>query len=352
MTLSRSDERAGWPRIEVVDRRRDDPRTGLFSSRVVDVVRWATAAPERRVVCIVNRTGRVRILACATCRELARCERCQGPLELVDAPDTGEPESSDPAGQAGGPADRFRCRRCGSERPVVCAACGSTRFKALRVGVKRVREELAALAGAPVVELSATPGSRAADPSEPAGDSDRRAPLVVGTEAALHRLTWADVVVFLDFDDELLAPRLRAAEEAMALLARAARLVARPRAGPESGSGRAPGRVLVQTRQPGHEVLHAAVLADPGRLAASELAVRRSLGLPPVTAMARVSGAVADAYGEALRLAAEGTAVSVSGPLQGVWLVRAPDHVALCDLLAAVPRPPGQLRVEVDPVRP
>jgi primosomal protein N' (replication factor Y) len=41
----------------------------------------------------------------------------------------------------------------------------------------------------------------------------------------------------------------------------------------------------------------------------------------------------------------------VRGPLDGTWSVRAPDHAALCDLLAAVPRPPGRLRVEVDPVR-
>ena len=29
-----------------------------------------------RVVCVVNRTGRSRLLACATCGELARCDRC------------------------------------------------------------------------------------------------------------------------------------------------------------------------------------------------------------------------------------------------------------------------------------
>ena len=39
----------------------------------------------------------------------------------------------------------------------------------------------------------------------------------------------ADAVAFLDFDQELLAPRYRAAEQALALLARAARLVGRPR---------------------------------------------------------------------------------------------------------------------------
>jgi primosomal protein N' (replication factor Y) len=336
VVLSRAEERAGWPRIEVVDRRRDDPRTGLWSAPVVEAVRRAASEPGRRVVCIVNRTGRVRVLACASCGELARCEQCSGPLEQVEGED-----SSPPA---------LRCRRCGTTRPLVCAACGSARFKALRIGVRRVREELEALTGSPVVEVSATSGP---DDDASDGDAARGVALVVGTEAALHRVRGADTVVFLDFDDELLAPRLRAGEDAMALLARAARLVGRPGpvGGRDHGSGRAPGRIVVQTRQPGHDVLRAAVLADPGRLAASELQVRRALRLPPVTAAARVSGAGADEYGAALRLATSGTEVSVSGPLDGVWLVQGPDHRALCDALAGVARPAGRLRVEVDPVR-
>ena len=51
------------------------------------------------------------------------------------------------------------------------------------------------------------------------------ADVYVGTEAALHRLESADVVAFLDFDQELLAPRYRAAEEALALLVLASRLL-------------------------------------------------------------------------------------------------------------------------------
>jgi primosomal protein N' (replication factor Y) len=101
---------------------------------------------------------------------------------------------------------------------------------------------------------------------------------------------------------------------------------------------------------PQHDVLTSAALADPGRLAASELEVRRALDLPPVTAMALISGASADTYGTALAAAApEG--VEVRGPVDGRWSVRAPDHAVLADLLAAVPRPGGRLRVEVDPVR-
>jgi len=374
VTMSRQAERAGWPAVEVVDRRGDDPRTGLFSERLVELVRWAAAGEGRRVVCVINRTGRVRLLACAGCGELARCERCQAAVELVDpakdATDTGGPDAAGPeaggpeaggpeaggpeAGgpEAGGPGEPghpfLRCRRCGEERPVVCAHCGAGRMKALRPGVTRVREELEALAGTPVSAVwgparRRRPGAVADD-----DDGDPGARVVVGTEAVLHRTGGADAVAFLDFDAELLAPRLRAAEEALALLARAGRLVGG--SGGEGPGRRGRGRVLVQTRLPRHDVLVAATGADPGRLAQVELEVRRALDLPPVSAMALVSGPSADLYGAALARAAP-PAVEVRGPVDGVWSVRAPDHERLCDLLAAVPRPAGRLRVAVDPVR-
>jgi len=79
--------------------------------------------------------------------------------------------------------------------------------------VSRVREELEALTGRPVGEVTAETGPL---PS---------AAVLVGTEAVLHRVGPVDGVAFLDFDQELLAPRFRAAEEALALLARASRLV-------------------------------------------------------------------------------------------------------------------------------
>jgi primosomal protein N' (replication factor Y) (superfamily II helicase) len=338
VTVSRQSERRGWPAFQIVDRRGDDPRTGLFSDRLVDLIRWGAAEPGRRVLCVINRTGRVRLLACASCGELARCESCDAAVELVDPAKDG-PEKG--GGENGGEVHPFlRCRRCGQERPVVCAHCGAARMKSLRSGVTRLREELEALAGTPVEAVWGP---------APKGDVPLAAArVVVGTEAVLHRTDFTDAVAFLDFDAELLAPRLRAGEEALALLARAARLVAG--ASEPAAGGRSPGRVLVQTRLPQHEVLTSAALADPSRLSASEIEIRRALDLPPFSALASLSGASADTYGEALRAAAPST-VTVIGPVDGVWTVRARDHGVLADLLASVPRPPVRLRVAVDPVR-
>ena len=43
--------------------------------------------------------------------------------------------------------------------------------------------------------------------------------------------------------------------------------------------------------------------------------------------------------------------VRIQGPVDGAWRLVAPDDRTLCDALAAVPRPPGRLRLEVDPLR-
>jgi primosomal protein N' (replication factor Y) len=309
VTTSRAVERRGWPVVELVDRTRDDPRTGLFSERLARVLHSVLDRPGGRAVCILNRTGRTRLLACAQCGALARCARCGGAVA--------QPE-------AGG---HLQCRRCGETRPPVCAVCDSTRLKSLRIGVTRATEELSALTGVQAVEISA--GSDRAD-----GGGAR---LVVGTEAALHRVRRAEVVAFLDIDQHLMAPRFGAGEETLALLARAARLV---------GTREAGGRVLVQTRIPGHEVLTAAVHADPTLLADPERELRHTLGLPPFGVLASLGGAGAAEFAQGL---AQLDTVEVSSTDAGRWMVRAPDHRRLCDALAAVPRPPGRLRVEVDP---
>ena len=301
---ARDAEREGWAPLEVLNPSDADPREARFPARLVNRLRTGG-----RVVVVLNRKGRARLLACAACGTLVRCEACGAAAESA--------------------GETLVCMRCGTERPALCLVCGSQRLKLLRAGVGRVREELTALVGEEVGELTA----------ESATVPETR--VVVGTEATLYRIPAAEVVVFLEFDRELLAPRYRAAEEALALLARAARLV---------GGRHRGGQVVVQSRLPDHEILDAARAADPGRVAEAEWPRRAELRLPPETALAVVSGAGAEAYTDALRAAAV-PGLEVLGPADGRWLVRAADHEVLCDALAATRRPAGRLRVEVDPAR-
>jgi primosomal protein N' (replication factor Y) len=298
---SLAQERDGWPILEVVDRTREEPwKRSLLTSPLIQHLR----NHDQQVICVHNTKGRARLLACRTCRSLQRCEHCQAAVVQDDS-------------------GSLVCKRCGTIRPVVCQTCGSGALSLLRPGVGRLREEIEAAAGRSVGMVTGD--------SKSLPDCD----VLIGTEAVLHRAKRADVVAFLDLDAELLAPRYRAGEQAMALLARAARLV-----GGRSGGG----RLLVQTFLPRHEVLQAVLHADPSRAAKVELNRRELLGLPPFAALASISGA-----GAAEFAAATGLEASSAGD---VVLLRAASWDSLGAAIAATPRPRGsRLRIEVDPAR-
>ena len=98
-------------------------------------------------------------------------------------------------------------------------------------------------------------------------------------------------------------------------------------------------------------MIEAAVLADPGRLAASEEAVRKALRLPPFSALAVLSGPGARELAGALTGSRPGERVELSELGDDRWVVRADDHASLADALAAVGRPSERVRIHVDPVR-
>ena len=75
------------------------------------------------------------MLACAICGELALTEDGNRLMTERDG--------------------QLICLATGETRPVVCAACGATKLKRIRLGVSRAAEELSALLGEPVAELTA-----------------------------------------------------------------------------------------------------------------------------------------------------------------------------------------------------
>ena len=240
--------------------------------------------------------------------ELTRCDHCDGAVRQVDA-------------------TVLTCGRCGETRPPVCANCGSARLKNVVLGIGRAREELSALIGEPVGERTAStvewPDAR----------------VMIGTEALLrdavrreHRFV---TIVFLDFDQHLSAPRQAAEADAMALLALAARHV---------GARREGGRIVVQTRQPDHRVLRAAVRADALTLARALAAQAERMTWPPTVAQAEVSGEGAQEFMQHL---ARPLGVTVLGPRDDRWQLRSIDRELLLRELGAVKRTDERVRIEL-----
>jgi len=239
-----------WPTIEVVDPYSDlgdeeKPQFGLLSSRLIEVLR----DKSKTVVCILNTKGRSRLLSCKACKAIIRCENC----------DAAVIQNED---------GLLECNRCGAHRPATCQSCSSNALALLRKGVAKMRDEIEKAALRQVVELSA----------ETTVAANAASLVYIGTEAALHRVSSADVVVFLDFDNELFAPTYRAGEQAWTLLIHAIRLL--------KGSSKA--LIVLQSQDASNAQYNDFVSPEPQLLIEREQNKRKVMLLPPYAAMARV----------------------------------------------------------------
>lgn len=294
-----------WPAIEIVDRTTDERWSkSLVSSRLIELIRDHSL----RVVVVHNAKGRSQLLACSSCRGVVTCEHCSGPMGALDD-------------------GTLACRRCSRGRPAVCLACGSSSLANLRPGVGRLVQDLVKASGRAASDVCAVTSA--------SSEVDQTCGLFVGTEAALHRVRQPDAVVFADFDQELLAPRYRAAEIAASLVVTAARKV---------GTG----RVIIQTHSPGHPLLRALTDGSIEGFVRAEAATREVLGLPPFGAIALVKGAGAAAYTESL---ARNMLLDVS-TRDDVSLVRSRSLETLLEALDSHTPPKGaKVTVQVDPPR-
>ena len=313
---------AGWPRVEVVDLGDEPPGTGLLSGALGQALH-AHVERDELAVCLLNRRGRARLLYCAACRGLSRWDREGSPL--VDH---------------AGPLVVL------GVRPSLCLHCGASKPRLLRAGVDRIGDDVGRLLGRDV-RVGVVDATVAAP--------DAEAHVLVGTEALLHRpevrRRRPAFVALLDFDQELLAPRLRADEQARWLAARCALLLA--------GRPRSASRMLIQTHLPSHPVVRA--VRDAAIVAAQrdDLVECERRNLPPFVAQALVSGdaPAVDAVCAGIALVL-GPAATIKGPSSEGTKRRALIEHGDADVLTAAfadvavaARLVGRLRIEMDPAR-
>jgi len=212
----------------------------------------------------VPRRGYLAAVACQQCGARVRCTTCAGPVALPGA------------------GQQLRCGWCGTAAERTCAACGSTRIRALVTGERRTAEELGrAFPGVPV-HTSSGSGVLAAVPQSPA--------IVIATPGAEPRaLGGYAAAVLLDGWSMLGRPSLRAAEEALRRWMNAAALV---RPGPAGGK-------VVMMADPGLAPVQALIRWDAATHAERELAEREELRFPPAVRMAALTG-TPEAVGELL----------------------------------------------------
>ncbi|MDE3030319.1 MAG: hypothetical protein KGI65_01720 [Acidobacteriota bacterium] len=293
---------SGWPRVEVVDRRESDPHDGVLSRPALDAAHHALRGDEAvAVVVVLQRLGHGRLFACRRCGELARCAVC-GAAEVLSE-------------------RRLACAEGHEPRENFCRACAATNLKAVRVGVSTLARDVAAQLSQRVDEVTA------------AFKGEVTARVVVGTEAVFARVRRCALVVFVDYDQYLLAPRESARRQALIAVAKAGRLVGSRREGR--------GEVLVQTRRD-DEVIDALRRGDVRAIIDDDAATAKLLGLPPFAARAHVSGEGAGDFVHRLDRAA----VRVSATADH-YVVTAPELDVLIEAINTTERPAARVRVEV-----
>ena len=204
-----------------------------------------------------------------------------------------------------------------------CLHCGATNLKRVRTGVTTLARDVGAQLSQDVTEIT--------------GASDLEGALhrvVVGTEAVWQRVRHCGVVIFVDFDQYLLAPRDSARRSALNAVAKAGRLV---------GSRKdAKGEVVLQTRRSQDIVLRSLQSLDFVELMKEDDLDSQVLKLPPYGAVASVSGESAEAFVK--EFSDPRVTIHQSGD---TFELRSESFDVLCNALKEVERPSGKFRVAV-----
>jgi primosomal protein N' (replication factor Y) (superfamily II helicase) len=217
---------------------------------------------------LLNRRGYAPVLFCGACGWKSGCPHCS-------------------AWRVWHKADRtLRCHHCGfAERvPRACPECGNLDIAPLGRGTEKLEEQLGSLLpGARVARIDAD-STRAKGALQArltavhAGEVD----VLVGTQmiAKGHDFRGVTLVAAINPDAALFASDFRAAERLFALLMQAA-----GRAGRDAQQA-ARSEMWIQTWHPRHALYAALRAHDFDAFARSQLAERRSAGLPPFSSLA------------------------------------------------------------------
>ena len=311
------------PRIEPIDlsAERVAP-TGIARLLSMALVKGIeqTLAEGRQAILFLNRRGYASFARCQACGLVVECPDCAISLTYHRADDT------------------LRCHYCGHTRPMpkVCE-CGKGELTTLGYGTQQVERELKHFFDKARVMRLDRDTTRGKDAFlKLLGQFARgEADVLIGTQmvAKGHDFPGVSFIGIIDADVALHLPDFRASERAFQLLTQVAG---------RAGRRELQGTVVVQTRDPGHYAIEAAIRHDYKAFFEQEAAFRKELGYPPATALCVIRLASEDAelldrYGETLTGLLETVRESGSAGAW-TWLGPAP---------AAIPRLRGKWRVQV-----
>ena len=259
-TLSRRFGGRDLPSVEIVDMRQELKQGNdlSFSAFLQDAIIDTHKAGKQTII-LLNRRGNSRALVCVDCRETPECPRCSVRLTYHSA------------------NNRLMCHYCGYSQPVPdrCPQCGGP-LKQIGTGTQKAQQELEYLFPDLEVDRMDADTVNAVNTHEKILDhfKSARVPILIGTQMVAKGLNLPDVTLVgvLDADLSLYTDSFRAAETTFNMLTQ---VVGR------AGRGDTPGRAVIQTLVPDHEVIKLAAKQDYDGFYDLELSLRKMQKVPP-----------------------------------------------------------------------
>ena len=248
------------PSVEIIDMRQE-LRYGndLSLSLPLREAVMETWQGGKQSILLLNRRGNSRCLVCVDCREIPECPRCSVRLTYHSA------------------NNRLMCHYCGHSQPAPerCPGCGGP-MKTIGTGTQKVQSELSMLF--PDMETARMDADTVSAVNTHEKILERfqqeKTPVLIGTQMVAKGLNLPDVTLVgvLDADLSLYTGGYRAGETTFNMLTQ---VVGR------AGRGDTPGRAMIQTLMPEHQVIRLAAQQDYDGFYDLEIQLRRVQNAPP-----------------------------------------------------------------------
>jgi primosomal protein N' (replication factor Y) len=215
----------------------------------------------------VNRRGYASFMLCRDCGHVIRCRHCRVSMTLHRH------------------AGTLVCHYCGYKLPpdVLCPSCRTGKIVPLGLGSERIEQEVTQLLPqARIARLdSDTSGTRKEYLTLLKSVRDREIDILIGTQMIAKGLHFPHVTLVgvVWADSGLNMPDYKAAERTFSLLSQVTG---------RAGRGELPGRVIIQTHQPGHYAVCLAQHHDYTGFYEQEIMSRRELGYPPFSRLVNI----------------------------------------------------------------
>ncbi|MFW6314174.1 MAG: replication restart helicase PriA, partial [Desulfohalobiaceae bacterium] len=253
------------PEVELVDLSPRQDMEGPFSVMAHQALQECLQRGEQAII-LLNKRGYAPLVYCVACSKVVMCEHCEVGLTYHKR------------------LQRLVCHYCGLSRPfpMPCPQCGGHQFLPIREGTEQVEEYLCSRLDpdTPVLRLDRDSTRRKGSMERILQDfSARKAQVLVGTQMCSkgHHFPEVTLVLVLDGDVGLNLPDYRATERTFQLLLQVSG---------RAGRGDKPGRVLIQTRNPGHYCWQYVQASDYQGFYQAELKKRERLSYPPFSKLA------------------------------------------------------------------